>query len=135
MALEIGEFDDVAVDDSDVADAGAAQLVKSGAAESACSNDQCMRSHDATLARFSDCWENELAGVACEGWIGTGHGGLYEVLRCLVGVECGVSQISVISTISGGTMKRIGTSDMPTPRVMSTRHAGPCTNPTAYFSP
>jgi hypothetical protein len=57
LALKIRRLDEIAVDDADVADAGADQMIRENGAESAASNYGDAGGEQASLAGFTDAGE------------------------------------------------------------------------------
>ncbi|MEY2727522.1 MAG: hypothetical protein RLZZ458_3389 [Planctomycetota bacterium] len=64
LALEVGEFDEVAIDDADVSDAGAGQAVGKYAAECTAAGKQDSAVFKALLSEFADAAEEHLFVVA-----------------------------------------------------------------------
>jgi hypothetical protein len=64
LALEVGEFDEVAIDDADVSDAGAGEAVSEDAAEGAAAGEQDGAVFEALLSEFADAAEEHLFVVA-----------------------------------------------------------------------
>ena len=64
LALQVGELDDVVVDDADAADAGGGEVVQHRRAQPAGADDQHRAGAQLLLAALADLLEDELAVVA-----------------------------------------------------------------------
>src|SRR5690606_24473928 len=66
LAVKVGEFDRVGVDDADGADAGGREVGDGGAAESAATDDEHARGGEAALVLGGVPGQGELPAIACE---------------------------------------------------------------------
>ncbi len=74
LALEVGGFDEVAVDEGEGADAGAGEERGGGGSGGADADDGDVGAGEELLARGADAGEEDLAGVAVVGVDGAGWG-------------------------------------------------------------
>lgn len=75
LAVEVGKFDAVVVDDGDGADAGGGEVGGGGGAEAAAADEEDGGGFEFFLAYFADLGEEGLAGVALF-FLVTEHGGV-----------------------------------------------------------
>lgn len=76
--MEVGEFDEVTIDDTDKADAGASEHLSLGGSESPTADDCDSSVGEASLSFCADAGEEDLTGVAV---VARGHDYWYEHLR------------------------------------------------------
>lgn len=89
LALEVGGFDEVAIDEGEMADSGAGEERGGGGAGGSDADDRDAGTGEQGLSGGADAWEEDLAGVAF-----VGGDGRHEAVELSIGSAVGLCPIS-----------------------------------------